>query len=74
MCVTRLALSPYSSPYSPPYTRHLTYYAQGAYRMRGIGKGQTIHLYIIPEVLHRILKDLDNLGDAITAGMQVRTQ
>ena len=25
-------------------------YAQGAYRMRGIGVGQTIHLYIIPEV------------------------
>jgi hypothetical protein len=25
-------------------------YAQGAYRMRGIGKGQTIALYIIPEV------------------------
>ena len=25
-------------------------YAQGAYRMRGIGAGQTIHLYIIPEV------------------------
>lgn len=23
---------------------------QGAYRMRGIGKGQRIHLYIIPEV------------------------
>lgn len=25
-------------------------YAQGAYRMRGIGKGQNIHLYMIPEV------------------------
>jgi hypothetical protein len=25
-------------------------YAQGAYRMRGIGMGQTIELLIIPEV------------------------
>jgi hypothetical protein len=25
-------------------------YAQGAFRMRGIGAGQTIHLYMIPEV------------------------
>jgi hypothetical protein len=29
-------------------------YAQGAFRMRGIGKGQTISLYIIPEVLKLI--------------------
>merc|ERR1712137_1086447 len=33
-------------------------YAQGAYRMRGIGKGQTINLFIIPEVQHRIETDL----------------
>jgi hypothetical protein len=26
-------------------------YAQGAFRMRGIGKGQTVHLFIVPEVL-----------------------
>ena len=25
-------------------------YAQGAFRMRGIGRGQTIHLFVIPEV------------------------
>ena len=25
-------------------------YAQGAYRMRGIGKGQTIRMLVIPEV------------------------
>jgi hypothetical protein len=25
-------------------------YAQGAFRMRGIGKGQTVTLYLIPEV------------------------
>eukprot|EP00672_Neobodo_designis_P024537 CAMPEP_0174834562 /NCGR_PEP_ID=MMETSP1114-20130205/4894_1 /TAXON_ID=312471 /ORGANISM="Neobodo designis, Strain CCAP 1951/1" /LENGTH=418 /DNA_ID=CAMNT_0016068475 /DNA_START=1 /DNA_END=1253 /DNA_ORIENTATION=- len=29
-------------------------YAQGAYRMRGIGQGQRIHLYVIPEVAGRI--------------------
>ena len=33
-------------------------YAQGAFRMRGIGKGQTVHLYIIPEVKHRIEQQL----------------
>jgi hypothetical protein len=29
-------------------------YAQGAFRMRGIGKGQTIELFIIPEVMQLI--------------------
>lgn len=33
-------------------------YAQGAYRMRGIGKGQNIHLFIIPEVQNRIAEEL----------------
>lgn len=31
-------------------------YAQGAFRMRGIGKGQTIELFIIPEVV-RLVND-----------------
>jgi hypothetical protein len=31
-------------------------YAQGAFRMRGIGKGQTIELFVIPEVL-RLIQD-----------------
>ena len=31
-------------------------YAQGAFRMRGIGKGQTIELFIIPEVM-RLVRD-----------------
>jgi hypothetical protein len=31
-------------------------YAQGAFRMRGIGKGQTVELFIIPEVL-RLVND-----------------
>lgn len=33
-------------------------YAQGAFRMRGIGKGQTIELFIIPEVLRLIADQL----------------
>eukprot|EP01059_Diplonema_ambulator_P000956 TRINITY_DN1073_c1_g4_i1.p1 TRINITY_DN1073_c1_g4~~TRINITY_DN1073_c1_g4_i1.p1 ORF type:complete len:4122 (+),score=1331.11 TRINITY_DN1073_c1_g4_i1:86-12451(+) len=33
-------------------------YAQGAYRMRGIGKGQTIKLFIINEVQTRITAEL----------------
>jgi hypothetical protein len=33
-------------------------YAQGCYRMRGIGQGQTIELYVIPEVQNRIEADL----------------
>jgi len=39
-------------------------YAQGAYRMRGIGKGQTIQLYIIPEVQNRIETELGPVVDA----------
>lgn len=31
-------------------------YAQGAFRMRGIGQGQTLELFIIPEVMERINK------------------
>jgi len=37
-------------------------YAQGAFRMRGIGRGQTIHLFVIPEIerlLHRELKEAE---------------
>lgn len=33
-------------------------YAQGCYRMRGIGQGQTVELYVIPEVQNRIETDL----------------
>ena len=33
-------------------------FAQGCFRMRGIGKGQTIQLYIIPEVANRIQEEL----------------
>ncbi len=41
-------------------------YAQGCYRMRGIGQGQTIELYVIPEVQNRIQADLlDRTGDLV---------
>jgi hypothetical protein len=39
-------------------------YAQGAYRMRGIGQGQTIHLFITPEIKKMIKRTLPRLtGD-----------
>lgn len=37
-------------------------YAQGAYRMRGIGKGQTIRLFIIPEVQQLIYREMKKAG------------
>eukprot|EP01038_Epipyxis_sp_PR26KG_P004031 gene4031-5768_t len=33
-------------------------YVQGAYRMRGIGMGQKIHVYIIPEVKELMMREL----------------
>ena len=36
-------------------------YAQGAYRMRGIGKGQTIHVFLIPEIQHQLENQTDIL-------------
>jgi hypothetical protein len=35
-------------------------YAQGAYRMRGIGKGQCIHLYLVPEVISLVSQTLQS--------------
>jgi hypothetical protein len=44
-------------------------YAQGAYRMRGIGKGQTIELFIIPEVENRMKQELGSIkGAAVYTG------
>ncbi|KOO22777.1 conserved unknown protein [Chrysochromulina tobinii] len=40
-------------------------YAQGAYRMRGIGKGQTILLFVIPEV-QRLMASETALGAGTT--------
>lgn len=37
-------------------------YAQGAFRMRGIGKGQTIELFIIPEVMRLVQDQRVRLG------------
>ena len=37
-------------------------YVQGAYRMRGIGRGQRICLYVIPEVVELISRDLALAG------------
>ena len=34
-------------------------YSQGAYRMRGIGQGQTVHLLIIPEVYDLIKRSVE---------------
>ena len=50
--------------------KDMTYrdYAQGAYRMRGIGIGQTIHLFIIPEVQNRIETDLRSEIHSIYTG------
>ena len=42
-------------------------YAQGAYRMRGIGKGQTIILFIIPEVMKLIKDKVQQLNIARSA-------
>ena len=39
-------------------------YAQGAFRMRGIGQGQTLELFIIPEVMERISKHVRLLARA----------
>lgn len=33
-------------------------YVQGAYRMRGIGAGQKIHLFVIPEVKEIMQREL----------------
>lgn len=38
-------------------------YAQGAFRMRGIGKGQTVELFIIPEVMRLINDQMQKLSN-----------
>eukprot|EP00954_Amorphochlora_amoebiformis_P010951 855391-Amorphochlora_amoeboformis.AAC.1 len=37
-------------------------YAQAAYRMRGIAKGQGIHLFIIPEIYRHMIRELRKSG------------
>lgn len=43
-------------------------YVQGAYRMRGIGAGQRIHVYIIPEVKELIGRELKNAVIPVASG------
>ena len=40
-------------------------YVQGAFRMRGIGAGQTIHVLIIPEVKELMARELRYVGDPL---------
>jgi hypothetical protein len=37
-------------------------YAQGAFRMRGIGKGQTVELFVIPEVLKLVREQKNRIA------------
>ncbi|KNC48811.1 uncharacterized protein AMSG_00592 [Thecamonas trahens ATCC 50062] len=46
-------------------------YAQGAYRMRGIGRGQTIQLVVIPEVANKIAEDLNAIGGARSGALEL---
>ena len=48
-------------------------YAQGAFRMRGINKGQKIHLFIIPEVAELIKRELGEAAKGLGAPV-VRSQ
>ena len=43
-------------------------YAQGAYRMRGIGNGQGIRLFIIPEVGELIHREMRAAGESMDEG------
>ena len=43
-------------------------FAQGAYRMRGISRGQTIHILVIPEVRDLIVRELRKCGEKYTTG------
>ena len=46
-------------------------YAQGAFRMRQIGVGQRVHLFVIPEVAKLIQRELRLDDDALQRGMIV---
>lgn len=46
-------------------------YAQGAFRMRGIGQGQTLELFIIPEVMERINKHVRLLSGVRSNPQQI---
>ena len=46
-------------------------YAQGAFRMRGIGQGQTLEIFIIPEVMEKINKHCALLSGARSTPQQL---
>lgn len=48
-------------------------YVQGAYRMRGIGMGQKIHVYIIPEVRELISRELQQANFTVSAHLRDHT-
>ena len=45
-------------------------YAQGAFRMRGIGKGQTIELFVIPEVMRLVNDQMARVGGPVITPIQ----
>ena len=45
-------------------------YAQGAFRMRGIGKGQTIELFVIPEVMRLVNDQMAKVNGPVIIPMQ----
>ena len=45
-------------------------YAQGAFRMRGIGKGQTIELFVIPEVMRLVNDQMAKVNGPVIVPMQ----
>uniref|UniRef100_A0A6V2M4H7 ubiquitinyl hydrolase 1 n=1 Tax=Ditylum brightwellii TaxID=49249 RepID=A0A6V2M4H7_9STRA len=49
-------------------------YSQGAFRMRGIGKGQTIELFIIPEVMELVKNQKNRLNPQLMAPQQPTLQ
>jgi len=46
-------------------------YAQGAFRMRGIGKGQTIQLFVIPEVMRLVFDQCQKLQEGVGKKQQL---
>ena len=45
-------------------------YAQGAFRMRGIGKGQTIELFVIPEVMRLVNDQMAKVNGPVIVPVQ----
>ena len=73
--VTLIRLLTHHHIHSPPHALFWDHRPQGAYRMRGIGKGQTIHLFIVPEIKKLIEKTLPRMTgqveDDVAAWLQL---